>query len=60
MAGLTKEGQNDAPHRNDALYDGIAGAVGVGRDHRDGRHSAIKPRARPFENEPDILDGFGV
>jgi hypothetical protein len=60
MAGLTKRGQNDALYRNDGLYDGISGALGVGRDHRDGRHSAIKPRTRPVENEPDILDGFGV
>src|SRR5271169_6841114 len=60
MAGLTKEGQNDALYRNDALYDGISGALGVGRDNCDGRHSAIKPRARAVENEPDFLDGFGL
>src|SRR5271157_5306272 len=51
---LTEEGQNDA------VYDGIAGAVGVGRDDCHDRHPAIKPRARAVENESDILDGFGV
>lgn len=49
---LTNEDQNDAS------YDAISSAVGIGRNGRDGVHPAIKPRPRSFENEPYILVGI--